>query len=113
MPPRDKALRDAGIERKVGLQLRHFSAIPAVLPGSDLVATLPMRAAEILSSSGPLKCVDLPMEVPELEVRLHWDARRSTHASISWFLDLVTSEVRSFPGNMRPGSTEPQSTIRS
>lgn len=92
----EKALRDAGIQRKVALQLRHFSAITAVLPGTDLVATLPMRAARILSSLGPLKCVSLPLEVAEMECRLHWDARRATHAPVKWFLDSLTVELDAF-----------------
>ena len=93
----EEVLTQRGIERKVSLSLSHFSVLPQVLQGSDLIAILPLQIAARFADAR-LKVHELPFAVPGFDVVLHWHAQPRSAAPQRWFcatvIDAVTAVQR-------------------
>ncbi|WP_447894687.1 LysR family transcriptional regulator [Vreelandella sp. GE22] len=93
----EEVMAQRGIERKVSLSLSHFSVLPQVLQGSDLIAILPLQIAARFADAR-LRVHELPFAVPSFEVALHWHAQPRSAASQRWFcatvIDAVTAAQR-------------------
>ncbi|MBB3048514.1 DNA-binding transcriptional LysR family regulator [Litorivivens lipolytica] len=64
----DLALRSAGEQRRIALRLQHFTALPAILEQSDLLASIPAGATR----GWPFPVRKLPFETPELALQVFW-----------------------------------------
>lgn len=53
-----------------------YHALPALIVGTDRVATLQMRLAKTLAASYPIRVVPLPQPLPVLEEAMLWHPRR-------------------------------------
>jgi DNA-binding transcriptional LysR family regulator len=98
----DSFLQSKGWQREVALELSHFMSLLAILPGSNLVATVPQDIATVLSRHLALKRVELPFKVPRIDVHQFWHRRMHHDAANKW-LRAVMHEV-----NRR----EPNETLR-
>ena len=67
----DDALRSLGRSRRIVVSLPLFGAMPSLLAGSDLVATVPVHLAEALGH-GQLRCDPLPLDGPSYTLSLAW-----------------------------------------
>lgn len=88
----EDALLKLGIHRRIKLKLPHFSALPKIIPGTELLAILPNRVAESFCEMSPgskLKILELPFHVPGFDVILHWHSRSEQSAALSWFITQV------------------------
>lgn len=91
----DDLLGERGLSRRIAVRVPHFSALPHLLGQSDLLGTLPSRPAQLFAAQGMLKCLDIPLPMPEYEVRLHWNPRRDNHPAMNWFRGEVEAALRS------------------
>ena len=80
----DRFLEDKGWERKVTLELSHFMSLLSLLPGSDLVATVPDDIATVVGRHVPLQHVALPFRVPQIHVQQYWNRRMQDDAANRW-----------------------------
>ncbi|OAI94663.1 LysR family transcriptional regulator [Pseudomonas putida] len=71
----DEALAALGQNRRVEASTTHFAALPALLHGSDCIATLPTHAALALARLSGLICLPCPIDLPRYSVELGWRAR--------------------------------------
>lgn len=85
----EQVLQARGLRRNIALQIPHFTALPTLIAHSDLLATIPSRAAAMLATYEPLHILPLPVDLPALDVRLHWHAKRESNAALAWFLEVV------------------------
>lgn len=88
----EDALRRLGVERRIKLRLPHFSVLPRLIPGTELLVILPSQIAESFCRrplQGQLKMLELPFEVPAFDVTLHWHSRSSQSTALGWFLRQV------------------------
>jgi DNA-binding transcriptional LysR family regulator len=60
------------IHRQIALQVPHFSAVPKILKRTGWAVTLPRRAARFFNDANEFAILDLPIDIPEVEVTLHW-----------------------------------------
>lgn len=90
----EEVMEQRGIQRKVSLSLAHFSVLPQILHGSDLIAILPLQIASSFEDH-LLKVHELPFEVPSFNVALHWHAPTSSAPSQRWFCDTIIKAVMS------------------
>jgi hypothetical protein len=58
----------------VAFSVPQFGSLPAVLAGTELLATVPEHVAQVLSAHGGLRCEALPFESPTYQLRLAWRA---------------------------------------
>ncbi|MBN3787659.1 LysR family transcriptional regulator [Burkholderia sp. Ac-20353] len=92
----DKALQSKGAGREVVLEIAHFVALPSLLATSDLYVTLPRRLASIFNKDNTFKVYELPVELNEAEVTLHWHEYYDQDAGNIWFRTLVSEVVKEF-----------------
>lgn len=90
----ENALRERGINRTIGLRIPHFSMLPGVIAGSDLLVTLPSRVARVFVEYGHLKSLPLPIELPDFEVRMHTHRLHSTSKPNVWLRHEILQVLR-------------------
>lgn len=78
---------------KVGLRIPHFTILPGLISTSDLIVVLPSRVAKSFEPYGGLQTLALPIELPKIDVRLHWDRGHEGLAAHQWLLDILTEAV--------------------
>lgn len=92
----DEALGNKGVSRKIMARVPHFTVLPQLLAQSDLLVILPSRVAELYVSQGGLKALELPVSIPEFEVRVHWHISRESCAAHKW----LVQEMIGTPGKI-------------
>ncbi len=87
----DVALGELGLTRRIALTVNHFSVVPAIVAGTDLVVTMPRRIAELYAPLYGLKLRPSPIEAPPLysHIRLLWHQQLGRHPAYHWFRELV------------------------
>jgi DNA-binding transcriptional LysR family regulator len=85
----DSALAARGLTRRLALTVNQFAAAPAIVAATDLVATIPKRAADLFGP--PFGLIHRPCPVPaprEMSlVSLVWNRRLSRHPAFTWFAE--------------------------
>ncbi|WP_404942725.1 LysR substrate-binding domain-containing protein, partial [Pseudomonas protegens] len=82
-----------GARRRISLHVPHFSVLPKVLPGTDLLTVLPAQIARLFTLEGGLRQLELPFPVGEFEVSLHWHPNSDSSAALSWFRQAVAAAI--------------------
>lgn len=80
----DRALEVRGIKRQIGLVVPEFLALPFVIYGSEMIATVPQRVAEQFSQLLPIKIMPMPIKLDSYEVLLLWHERAHRDAANRW-----------------------------
>lgn len=94
----DRFLEDKGWHRHVTLELSHFMSLLALLPGSDLIATVPQDIATVVGRHVPLKTIELPFRPPTIQVQQYWHRRLQDDAASKWLRGLFYEVNRREPG---------------
>lgn len=92
-PSIEKAL--ARLDRSITPRLRvnHFSALPRVLQGATLIATVPRSMAEVWSRAPEFTYRALPFFVEPIRVRLYARNAYSDAPALHWFRDTVLEAI--------------------
>jgi DNA-binding transcriptional LysR family regulator len=88
-----EALAERGVARPVALTIPHFTILPELIGGSDLLATLPSRVARVFALRAPLLAKELPLKLPEFEVRLHWNQRQEDATAQRWLREQIVQTL--------------------
>ena len=84
----DRVLVDFGLKHRTTLLVATYLAVPAALAGSDLVATVPRRVAELIAATARVAVTPLPIDFA-LTVSMAWHRRAATDPAQSWFRSLL------------------------
>jgi DNA-binding transcriptional LysR family regulator len=84
----DRALAAAGLKRRIALLVATYLALPVVLAGSDLVATVPQRTARHLAATEALEIHPLPLDLA-VSVTMAWHRRDAGDPAQRWFRSLL------------------------
>ena len=87
----DLALGKMGKRRKISLRTQHYLATPKLVMRSDLALTVPRVFADFVVSRLPVKYLQLPFEVPNLETYLYWHESTDQDQSNRWMRELILS----------------------
>jgi DNA-binding transcriptional LysR family regulator len=90
----EDALRAQGVSRRIAVTIPHFTVLPGLIARSDLLVTLPSRVARMFEAFGGLRSVELPVTLPEFEVRVHWHVRHETSVPVAWFRQQLIDSLR-------------------
>lgn len=71
----DTALAQIGKKRNITLRLPTFIQIPALITGSQLMFTVPVKFADYLAEHFSVKVLPLPIEVASFSLYLYWHQR--------------------------------------
>ncbi|GBL56911.1 LysR family transcriptional regulator [Pseudomonas sp. R3.Fl] len=89
----EDVLQAMKLERRIALRVPHFSVLPKIIPGTDLLTILPAQIARMFVAEGGLKMLELPFAVPAFEVSLHWRASSEQSAALEWFRNAIADAI--------------------
>ncbi|MGP9810913.1 LysR family transcriptional regulator [Rhodopseudomonas sp. NSM] len=92
--PVDTALRLLGRARHIAVRIPYFATAAQVAMSSDLVLTIPRRAAETFSNDQRLCLVEPPLELPSFGYRMVWHERVHAEPDHVWLRRLLLRAVR-------------------
>lgn len=94
----DQGLGESGRSRRVAVGVSSFALLLGVLPGSDIVATVPDFVAAPLAAMGKLAIQPCPLIIPPVPNRLAWRATSDRDSAETWFREQVREAFASSPG---------------
>lgn len=92
----EQSLRSLGIERRIALEIPHFSVLPRILAQSDLAATLPLRVARLFNADGQFQVYALPVDIGKVEVTMHWHEDFDNDRGSHWLRQLVVDLLQQY-----------------
>ena len=98
----DRALEALAGSRRIAVSMPYFALGPAILPGTDLVLTIPARLAH-LADPALTRTLAAPRELGELDFYAVWHPRFDTDPSHSWLRQVVSTVAAPSP-RRRPAS---------
>ncbi|MDM0034328.1 LysR family transcriptional regulator [Variovorax sp. J22P271] len=99
----DRFLDDKGWQRHVTLELSHFMSLVVLLPGSDLIATVPQDIATVVGRHVAIKEIALPFRPPQLQLQQYWHRRMQNDPANRWLRGLFYDVNRREAGARMPG----------
>src|SRR5262249_42197278 len=84
-----EALETLGRARRVVFSLPQFGTLPALLRGTDLIATVPDYVACALAEQGGLRAEALPFPSPTFELGMAWRAAADRDPGEAWFRSIL------------------------
>jgi DNA-binding transcriptional LysR family regulator len=85
----DRLLIDYGQRRHVALLVATYLAVPAALAASDLIATIPSRAASLIAAHAEIVTLPLPVNF-SATISIAWHRRTASEPAQAWFRGLLT-----------------------
>lgn len=82
-------------ERRVTVRLPYFHAAPSLIAGSDVIMTLPTRAATRFAARYGLAVRPAPVDIAMLDYRLLWHARSVGDRATMWLVDMLARHCAS------------------
>ncbi len=82
-------------ERRVTVRLPYFHAAPSLIAGSDVLMTLPTRAAMRFAASYGLATRPAPVAIDNLDYQLLWHDRSVRDRAVIWLADMLTRHCAS------------------
>ncbi|MGX5832091.1 LysR family transcriptional regulator [Mesorhizobium sp. 43Arga] len=86
-------LLEHGRKRRIEVVVQGFGMVPAMLSGTERIATLPLRLVEYFAPLIPLKIVDLPLPLPPLAETVQWPAIHNSDSASIWMRDILLQEA--------------------
>jgi DNA-binding transcriptional LysR family regulator len=90
----DRSLGEAGLQRRVAVQLPYFLAAIRMLETTDLVLTMPARIAEPVLSLVDLPRLKAPKEIPPIRYSMVWHPRFDSDLLHAWLRETVRQIFR-------------------
>jgi DNA-binding transcriptional LysR family regulator len=87
----DGALKALGLERNIKVFTRHYQIIPLLLRDSDLVATIPIKAAESYAKNQDLTVIPVPFEMAPYDIKMVWSPIKHHRGDHQWLRNALVS----------------------
>lgn len=94
-PGIDRALEPFGVTRRVAVSMPYFALAPSILPGTDLLLTVPERVARKNADPAQTRILAAPRELIELEFYAVWHPRFDQDPSHTWLREQVRAASES------------------
>jgi DNA-binding transcriptional LysR family regulator len=89
----DRTLANFGLKRRIALLVATYLALPAALAASDLVATVPRRAAQQIAALAEIEIVPLPIDLA-VTASMAWHRRAASEPAQVWFRTLLIEAAK-------------------
>jgi DNA-binding transcriptional LysR family regulator len=80
----ERALSSRAVGARVIVQVSHFHGIAALIPTSDLIATVPIRLAASMKQRANVKVFPPPIALPKIKVSIYWHERFHRDPGNAW-----------------------------
>src|SRR6218665_2041885 len=94
---RSTGLAPHNVTRRVGVTVGGPLSIPWLLPGTDLLATVPTHLATIACGKFGLRQFPLPLKVPSYAIKTYWHPRSHSDTGHRWLREMVYQVMHSYP----------------
>ncbi len=85
----DLTLGKMGKKRNIALRTQHYLSTPQLVSRTDLALTVPRIFADFLTHYSPVRYLDLPFDVPNLESHLYWHESTDKDQANQWMRKLI------------------------
>ena len=85
--------REKSVHRQIALRVPHFTVVPHILARTDWIVTVPRRTVQWLNPDGAFAVYDLPVDIPDVTVTVHWHADADDRAANRWLRNLVVQTL--------------------
>lgn len=85
----DQKLKELGLKRNIMLELPHFSVLQDVVTSSELLVTLPSRAAKVYARNSEVNVFELPFALKPFNVSANWYNHRDDLEARTWFIQSI------------------------
>jgi DNA-binding transcriptional LysR family regulator len=85
----DEALSRLGKQRQITVFTRHYQAAMLLAEGSDLIVTLPSRAARSVRNNPHVVVREPPFEIPSIVLKVAWSPLLHTNPAHQWLRRLI------------------------
>ncbi|MEN1832917.1 LysR substrate-binding domain-containing protein [Pseudomonas lijiangensis] len=90
----DEHLEEMNRKRHVVLAVPQFNGLATLLTGTDIIATVPDYAAQVLTAAGGVRAEDLPIETRTFELHMAWRGAQDNDPGERW----LRSRIQMFFG---------------
>lgn len=87
----EKQLLDICPPENVRVVTHHFLTTILLVEQTNLIATLPSRAAKILSQRLDIQILEPPIDIPSFDIKTYWHERFHHDAANQWLRNLISS----------------------
>ncbi|MBL0420185.1 LysR family transcriptional regulator [Ramlibacter sp. AW1] len=95
--------RRHGVARRVDVRSYSFAVTPALVVGTDRIATVHTRLARLAARTLPLVVHPPPFDMPAMTQTLQWHKYRTNDPGIQWMRGLMQAAVREMDGEDSEG----------
>ncbi|MBF3109079.1 LysR family transcriptional regulator, partial [Pseudomonas aeruginosa] len=81
------------VQRRISLRVPHFSVLPKIIPGTELLTILPAQIAYRFVAEGGMRMLELPFTLPPFDVSLHWHESSERSAALNWFRTTIAEAI--------------------
>ena len=75
--------------RRIALSVPHFLGLARIVAGSEMIATIPERLAQIFSEQVGIQILEPPFHAPPIEIKQHWHERYHHDPANRWLRGLI------------------------
>ena len=80
----EQTLRNKGLARRIALRVPHFTVVPMILARTDHMVIVPEGLMRAIARFGRFKSLKPPVDIPALDVKVHWHERFGRDPGIVW-----------------------------
>jgi LysR family transcriptional regulator, nod-box dependent transcriptional activator len=81
--------RQHGLTRRIDVVTYSFITLPLLVVGTDRIATLHRRLAELAARMLPVKILELPYRLPKMQQIAQWHKHRAQDAGLIWLRGMI------------------------
>ncbi len=85
----EQHLASRGLSRRIALRVPHFMVVPDIVESTDLIATVPSYVIRHSASRDGLKMLQLPIDLPQFEVKQFWHQRSHEDPANRWMRGVI------------------------
>lgn len=85
-------LSKQGLRRKIKLRVPQFTILSELIEKHDLIVTVPSRIESYFHNPS-IRIFDVPFELPEFDVTLHWHEKKDNVLAQKWFINFLNDTL--------------------
>lgn len=82
-------LSKQNLRRKIKLRVPQFSILNELIEKHNLIVTVPSRIGTYYQSNPAIRVFDVPFDLPEFDVTLHWHKKTADVLAQKWFINFL------------------------
>ncbi|MGF6995468.1 DNA-binding transcriptional LysR family regulator [Paraburkholderia sp. GAS32] len=86
-------LQAEGLHRRIALRVPHFTVVPQIIQRTEWMVTLPLRVARLFNERGEFVIYPLPVQIPEVEVTVHWHDAFESEEGNRWLRSVIIDSL--------------------